>query len=86
MPAPLVKKVAKLCGKSLKDVEALWDKAKKIAAKEVEPGSSRYWGYVTGVFKKSLGTSCANKAFEELFTGMDVAVSADDVLESLKEL
>lgn len=58
MPAELVKSFAKKVGKSTKEVEKLWDKAKAIVAKEypdVEKDTSQYYALVVGVLKKMVG-------------------------------
>lgn len=55
MPNNVVKSLAKKSGKSVDDVEKLWDKAKKIA---VDDGRSEddedFYPYVTGILKKML--------------------------------
>jgi hypothetical protein len=57
--SPYVKSLSKETGKSEKEIEKLWDKAKKIAAEEFgtseDKFSTKEYKYVTGVVKKMLG-------------------------------
>jgi len=59
MPSPYIKKLAKETGKSEKEVEKLWRKAKDIAAEEFGKAEkdfgSKEFAYTTGVVKKMLG-------------------------------
>jgi len=58
MPAALVQTMADKTGKSVAEVEKLWDKAKEIASKEykgVPEDSDRYYAVVVGILKKMLG-------------------------------
>lgn len=59
MPAALVATIAKEKGISQKEAEKRWEKAKKITKDETGMSESedgdKYWSYVTGVFKKSMG-------------------------------
>lgn len=43
---------AKKSGKSKKEVERLWNKAKKLAA---EQGREEDWPYIVGILKRMLG-------------------------------
>lgn len=52
MPSAVVKSFAKQTGKSVKDVEKLWDKAKKEASKM---GRKDDYAYITGILKNMLG-------------------------------
>ena len=59
MPSPYVNKLAKETGKSVSEVEKLWDKAKEITSdtfgkKEDDFGSKEY-SYTTGIVKNMLG-------------------------------
>ena len=49
MPVPFIKAMAKKTGKSVGDLEKVWDKAKVIANQQ-KP--TDYWAFVTAVFKK----------------------------------
>lgn len=58
MPAALVATIAKQQGISKKEAEKRWNKAKTITQDETgmtESDGDKYWAYVTGVFKKSMG-------------------------------
>lgn len=60
MPNPIIMSVAKETGKSVKDVEDLWDKAKDIVSREYgdvdsDVDSDRFYSLVTGVIKKMTG-------------------------------
>ena len=52
MPANLIKKLAKEKGKTVEEVEVLWDKAKEVAK---EHGHDKNWAYIVGILKKMLG-------------------------------
>ena len=55
MPNSIIKSFAKKSGKSIDEVEALWDKAKKIALKNGLPeGTDAFYAYVSGILKKML--------------------------------
>jgi hypothetical protein len=57
MPAPSIEKFAKESGKSKKEVEKLWNKAKKIVSKEypkIKEKNPRFWKLTTGIVKKML--------------------------------
>ena len=51
MPANIVKSFSQKTGKSVQEVEKLWDKAKAIAADE---GESENYAYITAILKKML--------------------------------
>lgn len=60
MPASIVKLFSEKTGKSIQDVETLWDKAKVIVKKEypkVKETDDNFYQIVTGVLKKMLGLS-----------------------------
>lgn len=56
MPNATIESFAKQSGKSIKEVEGLWDKAKDIADKldYLEKDSDKYYAYVTGTLKRML--------------------------------
>ena len=54
MPAEVVKSFANKTGKSVQEVEKLWNKAKEIATKEGIPKKG-FFAFVTAVLKKMLG-------------------------------
>lgn len=52
MPIPLLRKASEETGKSIPELESLWEKAKEKASGE---GHSEDWGYVTSIFKGLAG-------------------------------
>lgn len=56
MPNATVKSFAEKYGKSIEEVDELWDKAKSIADKlnHVDKDSDQYYVYVTGTLKRML--------------------------------
>ena len=52
MPTPVIKSFAEKTGKSVAEVDKLWNKAKAIA---VEEGEGENYAYITGIVKKMLG-------------------------------
>lgn len=57
MPSAVVKKYAEETGKSIQDVEAIWDEAKITAKKKFDKRDSHFWAYVNAVTKKRCGIS-----------------------------
>lgn len=51
MPAPIIKSFAEKSGKTEKEVEELWDKAKEIAK---ESNRDEDYAYIVGILKKML--------------------------------
>ena len=51
MPSSIIKSFAKNSGKSLKEVETLWQKAKDIAKEE---GRDEEYDYIVGILKRML--------------------------------
>jgi hypothetical protein len=62
MPKHFIKKVADVCNISMDYADELWVQAKELALesgqKEDHPA---FYAYVTGIFKKSLGSICSTK-------------------------
>ena len=54
MPTPYIKNVAEENQLSIKTVETLWKKAKRITKKFLRVSSPSYWGTVTNIFKSRL--------------------------------
>lgn len=54
MPAAVVKSFAKKTGKSVADVEKLWDKAKESAKKQRDEDDPNFFRLVVGILKKML--------------------------------
>lgn len=52
MPNAYIEKMADKKGKSVAELEKLWDKAKTLAA---DQGHSEEYDYITGIFKKMIG-------------------------------
>jgi len=60
MPSSIIQSFAQKTGKSVKEVEAMWDRAKGVVAKQYPERGEEGEGYyklVTGVLKKMLGES-----------------------------
>lgn len=75
MPNATVKKVASVCGKSVEDVEKLWDRAEEIAAERgFAKGTNQYWQVTMGVFKRMIGTECRDKLGWELKRKVEMLV------------
>lgn len=59
MPSPYIKNLSKETGKSTREIEKLWDKAKKIASEEFGKPESEFgereYKYSVGVVKNMLG-------------------------------
>jgi hypothetical protein len=55
MPTKALEKLAKQSGKTVKQAEACWDKAKLAADKKFKKKEGEYWSYVNGATKKCLG-------------------------------
>jgi len=72
MPTPQLEAFAKKSGKSLKEVETLWNKAKDIVKKEYKDtneGDDKFYALVTGTLKKMLSLN-----EEATTTTADIAV------------
>lgn len=54
MPTPYIKQVASQHELSVKTVESIWNKSKKITKKFLRVSSPSYWGTVTNIFKSRL--------------------------------
>jgi len=57
MPAAIVEPLAKQTGTSVAEVERLWHKAKKIAAKKFPADSDALYQYTVGILKRMLSVS-----------------------------
>ena len=58
MPTPLIKKYAEKTGKTVAEVEAIWDEAKEAASNAFHGNKSpKYWAYVNGIVRKRLKLS-----------------------------
>ena len=76
MPAQQLKSFAEKSGKSLKEVEKLWEQAKAIAKKEyADAKDDKFYAIVTGILKNSLGLK------EETFLDM-----VDSEMSNLSEM
>lgn len=65
MPAPYVKSLVGKLGKSKKELEELWEKAKRVVLKQfpkLKKGSDRYYAAVMGVFKRISGASSLSES------------------------
>lgn len=61
MPSKVLEKYAKESGKSLKEVEEAWDKAKKEADKFHKEQDDQYWGYVNLRTRQIIGLESDKK-------------------------
>ena len=89
MPIPVVAKMAKEVGISVEKAEDVWDKAKK-AAEDQDRGDD--WAYVTGIFKKMIGSEkkmeSEKKSFKEhvevlieaILTGVEPRVLLEQIM------
>lgn len=59
MPSEYVSKLAKENNMSTDEAEKLWNKAQKLAKKELDTDKEddRFYAYTTGIFKKMMGVS-----------------------------
>lgn len=59
MPSEYVNKLAKENNMSTDEAEKLWNKAQKLAKKELDTDKEddRFYAYTTGIFKKMMGVS-----------------------------
>ena len=64
MPANIVKSFADKTGKSIAEVEKLWNDAKEIASKN---GHNEDYDYIVGILKKMLKLNEA-KSFKDFLT------------------
>ena len=64
MPTPMIKSFADKTGKTVGEVEKLWNEAKAIAFKE---GKEDNYAYIVGILKKKLGLneSVENVSFKD---------------------
>ena len=63
MPNSIIKSVSKKTGKSIAEVEKLWDKAVKAAAKQMPKDSDQFFAYAAGILKKM---ASVNEAYDDL--------------------
>lgn len=71
MPSSIIKSFAKKTGKSIEEVESLWDKAQKIAQKKgLSKDPDSFFAFATGVLKRMLKLEKnLNKDPEDLVEG-----------------
>jgi hypothetical protein len=55
MPSNTVKAYAKDSGKSVAEVEKLWDECKERAMKKFDKEDEHYWTYISACTRKKLG-------------------------------
>ena len=71
MPNAMIKSFSKKTGKSVKDIEKLWDQAKEIVKNEykgkVKPDTPQFYALVVSILKKQLKIKKSNsESFEGL--------------------
>lgn len=69
MPTPYIEKLAKEGKGTVKELEAKWDKAKKLAA---DQGHTDEYDYITGVFKKMVKANADE--VQSAFMGVDMTL------------
>lgn len=88
MPAALVKSIAKESGKSVAEVEKLWDKAKELAKEQGRSEDSEdFYPYVVGILKKmtGMGQNVIEEQFDYLFEE-SLIVQADSLCRYVLKL
>ncbi len=55
MPSPLIKSYSERSGKSVSEIEKIWDEAKVTAHEKFKNEDSHFWAYVNAVVRKQLG-------------------------------
>jgi len=84
MPSPYITKLVKETGKSEKEIEKLWKKAKEIASedfgKDEDDFGSKEYSYTTGVVKKMLGV---DESILDPSKFLESECSAKDYLETV---
>jgi len=80
MPAPVLKSFAKKSGKSIETLEKYWNEAKTSAReKGLEPGSDRFFAFVTAIVKRRAGLS---ESLEEFWGWiLDTVLNEYDLME-----
>lgn len=85
MPNSIVKSFSKKYGKSVKELETLWDKAARLAIKKgLAKDSDSMYAYTTGIFKKmvkkeSLLTSPSDELLESYLDGTAHRLRAEPI-------
>ena len=84
MPTNKIKADSKRLHKPVKELEALWDNAKKIASSEdISEDSDKYYPYVMGIYKNM--TECSELAhlftdiYQTLFENKNDELSDDEI-------
>lgn len=80
MPNNVIKSFAEKTGLSVSTLEGYWEKAKESAKKKFKnEKTSRFWRYVTGVFKKMMKNKIKNEH-------IDIKLNiSNELLENFKE-
>jgi hypothetical protein len=77
MPNAVVKSFAKKAGKSVNDVEKLWDETKADTKKKFKKKDKHYWAYVNAVTQRKLGISESHTLSSFLFENDESNYDAD---------
>ena len=74
MPSLVVKSFAKKYGKSVDEVEKLWDRAKAAAFKSMKQSDPNFWATVVAILKKMVKakTTTAKEMTDEILSGSTV--------------
>lgn len=65
MPNNVVKSLADRSGKTIEDVEAIWDETKKSAKKKFEKEDGKFWAYVNRTVQFKLGLANKKSSFKD---------------------
>lgn len=65
MPTPLLKKYAEETGKTLSEIEKIWDEAKAEAAEKFKNKGPSYWAYVNATTRHKLGLATHKTRLKE---------------------
>jgi hypothetical protein len=68
MPVPMLKTFAEKSGKSVSEVESIWDEAKSAARKKFKKEDGHFWAYVNATVQKQLGLKEENLSFRSFIT------------------
>jgi len=71
MPTQAIKNYAKESGKTVAEVEAMWEDCKVTARKKFEKEDSQYWAYVNGCVKRKLGISHVSMEYDKILAWGD---------------
>lgn len=65
MPNKNIKSFAERSGKSVEEVEEIWEKVKKAASSKFKDEDSEFWAYVNRTVQFKLGLAAKKTSFKE---------------------